>query len=87
MNLTSPLNTHGPCVGQLLDELLLLERATKTWEFPYDIHYVWRVLPESYGRKTFRRFDSKDRLLDLDISIIYEQYQRIRAVRQIDGLL
>ncbi|GAB6927890.1 hypothetical protein JCM10914A_18730 [Paenibacillus sp. JCM 10914] len=75
MKLAFTLDTHGTCVAQLREELLPLEELAKTWEFPYDIHFALRVLPESYGRKTFRRFDSRDHALDLDISIIYEQYQ------------
>ena len=49
MNLTFSLDTHGTCVGQWLDELLSLEETAKTWEFPYDIHFAWRFLPESYA--------------------------------------
>lgn len=52
-----------------------LEELAKTWKFPYDIIFVLRVLPESDGRKTFRRFDRRNPTLALDISIIYEQYQ------------
>lgn len=82
MKLAFSLDTHGTCVGQLRDELLPLEELAKTWKFPYDIHFVLCVLPESYGRKTCRCFDSRDRALDLDISIIYEQYQRMSKNEQ-----
>ena len=86
MKLAFSLDTHGTCVGQLRDELLLLEEVAKTWAFPYDIHFVFRVLPESYGRKTFRQFDSRDHCLDLDISISYEQYQRMSKNEQREAL-
>lgn len=79
-------DTHGTCVGQLRDELLPLEKLAETWEFPYDIHFVLRVLPEHYGRRTFRRFDSKDHALYLDISILYEQYQRMSKNEQREAL-
>ncbi len=74
MELTFLVDTCGTCVAQLRDELLPLEELATTWKFPYDIHFVFRVLPDSYARKTFRRFDSKDHALYLDISIVYEQY-------------
>ena len=86
MKLAFLLDTYGTCVGQLRDELLPLEELAKTWKFPYDIHFILRVLPESYGRKTFRRFDSRDHSLDLDISIIYEQYQRMSKNEQREAL-
>ncbi|MFD0716412.1 hypothetical protein [Paenibacillus sp. GCM10027626] len=86
MKLTFLLDTYGTCVGQLIDELLPLEELAKTWKFPYDINFALRVLPESYGRKTFRRFDSRDHALDLDISIIYEQYQRMSKNEQREAL-
>ncbi|MWV46217.1 hypothetical protein GRF59_21655 [Paenibacillus sp. HJL G12] len=82
MKLVFALDTHGTCVGQLRDELLPLEELANTWKFPYDIFFVLRVLPESYGRKTSRRFDSRDHTLDLDISISYEQYQRLSKHEQ-----
>lgn len=86
MKLTFLLDTHGTCVGQLRNELLPLEELAEAWQFPYDINVVFRVLPESYGRKTFRRFDSRDHALDLDISIIYEQYQRMSKNEQREAL-
>jgi len=86
MKLAFSLDTHGTCVGQLVAELLLLEQSAETWEFPYDIHFVLRVLPESYGRKTSRRFDSRDQTLDLDISIVYEEYQRMSKLEQREAL-
>jgi len=86
MKLTFLLDTYGTCVGQLKDELVPLEEVAKTWNFPYDISFVFRVLPESYGRKTFRRFDSGDHTLYLDISIIYEQYQRMSKNEQREAL-
>lgn len=82
MKLVFTLDTHGTCVGQLRDELLPLEELANTWKFPYDIFFVLRVLPESYGRKTSRRFDSRDNTLELDISISYEQYQRMSKHEQ-----
>ncbi|MEK3737157.1 MULTISPECIES: hypothetical protein [Paenibacillus] len=86
MKLVFTLDTHGTCVGQLRDELLPLEELANTWEFPYDIFFVLRVLPEGYGRKTSRRFDSRDHTLELDISISYEQYQRMSKHEQREGL-
>jgi len=86
MKLEFSLDTHGTCVGQLRDELLSLEAVAETWKYPYDIHFVLRVLPESYGRKTFRRFDSRDHVLYLDISIIYEQYQQMSKNEQREAL-
>ncbi|MBH5319393.1 hypothetical protein I6N90_16465 [Paenibacillus sp. GSMTC-2017] len=82
MKLDFTLDTHGTCVGQLRDELLPLEELANKWKFPYDIFVVFRVLPESYGRKTSRRFDSRDHTLELDISISYEQYQRMSKHEQ-----
>ncbi|MBP1994682.1 hypothetical protein [Paenibacillus eucommiae] len=82
MKLDFTLDTHGTCVGQLRDELLQLEEVANTWKFPYDIFFVLRVLPESYGRKTSRRFDNRDHTLELDISISYEQYQRMSKHEQ-----
>ncbi|MFF2015101.1 hypothetical protein [Paenibacillus sp. NPDC058177] len=86
MKLDFLLDTYGTCVGQLRDELLPLEELAETWEFPYDIHFVLRILPESYGRKTFRRFDSRDHALYLDISIVYEQYERMSKSEQREAL-
>jgi len=86
MELAFYLDTYGTCVGQLRDELMPLEEAAAAWKFPYAIMMVWRVLPESYGRKTFRRFDSKDFTLALDISISYEQYQRMSKNEQREEL-
>ncbi|GGG69723.1 hypothetical protein [Paenibacillus radicis (ex Gao et al. 2016)] len=86
MKLDFLLDTYGTCVGQLRDELLPLEELAETWEFPYNIHFVLRVLPESYERKTFRRFDSRDHALYLDISITYEQYQRMSKNEQREAL-
>ena len=86
MKLAFLLDTHGTCVGQLRDELLPLEELAKKWKFPHDIIFVLRVLPESYGRKTFRRFDSRDHTLALDISIIYEQYQLLSKNEQREAL-
>lgn len=86
MKLFFTLDTHGTCVGQLRDELLPLEELANTWEFPYDIFFVLRILPEGYGRKTSRRFDSRDHTLELDISISYEQYQRMSKHEQREGL-
>ncbi|MFC3773376.1 hypothetical protein [Paenibacillus sp. GCM10012303] len=86
MKLTFLLDTHGTCVGQLRDELLPLEELAETWRFPYHINVVFRVLPENYGRKTFRRFDSRDHVLDLDISLIYEQYLRMSKNEQREAL-
>ncbi|WP_068774995.1 hypothetical protein [Paenibacillus sp. FJAT-26967] len=82
MKLDFTLDTHATCVGQLRDELLPLEELANTWKFPYNIFFLLRVLPESYGRKTSRRFDSRDHTLDLDISISYEQYQRMSKHEQ-----
>lgn len=86
MELSFYLDTHGTCVSELTDELLPLEEAAKTWEFPYSIVVVFRVLPESYERKTFRRFDSRDNLLGLDMSLIYEQYLRMSKNEQRETL-
>jgi len=86
MNLTFGLDTHGTCVGQLKDELLPLTQSAEAWSFPYHIDIMWRVLPESYERKTFRRFDSRDRTLTLDISIPYEQYLRMSKNEQREAL-
>ncbi|MFF2480939.1 hypothetical protein [Paenibacillus sp. NPDC058071] len=86
MNLTFLLDTHGTCVGQLRDELLPLEQLAEEWSYPYDISVVFRVLPESYGRKTFRRFDNRDHVLDLDISILHEQYLRMSKNEQREAL-
>ncbi|MFF2089434.1 hypothetical protein [Paenibacillus sp. NPDC058174] len=86
MKLDFLLNTYGTCVGQLRDELLPLEELAETWKFPYNIHFVLRVLPESYGRKTFRRFDSRDHALYVDINIIYEHYQRLSKNEQREAL-
>ncbi|OUS76286.1 hypothetical protein B1748_13575 [Paenibacillus sp. MY03] len=86
MKLAFYLDTHGTCVGQLSDELLPLEEVAETWQFPYDIIVVWRVLPESYGRKTFRRFDSNDNTLALDMSITYERYQLMSKNEQREAL-
>jgi len=86
MKLVFTLDTHGTCVGQLRDELLPLEELAITWKFPYDIFFVLRVLPESYSRKTSRRFDSRDNTLELDISISYEQYQRMSKHEQREAL-
>jgi len=86
MKLDFLLDTHGTCVGQLRDELLPLVDLAHTWAFPYDIYFVLRVLPESYGRKTFRRFDSRDHALYLDISFIYEHYQRMSKNEQREAL-
>ncbi|WP_028560302.1 hypothetical protein [Paenibacillus pinihumi] len=80
------LDTHGTCAGQLRDELLPLEEAAQSWKFPYAITIVWRILPESYGRKTFRRFDSRDHTLALDMSISYEQYLRMSKNEQREAL-
>jgi hypothetical protein len=86
MKLFFTLDTHGTCVGQLRDELLSLEDLAETWEFPYDIFFVLRVLPESYNRKSSRRFDSRDQTLQLDISLSYEQYQAMSKHEQREAL-
>lgn len=86
MKLAFLLDTFGTCVGQLRDELIPLEEIAETWQFPYDIVFVWRVLPESYGRKTFRRFDGNDNTLALDMSIIFERYQRMSKNEQREAL-
>lgn len=86
MNLTFGLDTHGTCVGQLKDELLPLTESAEAWTFPYHIDMMWRVLPESYERKSFRRFDSRDQTLTLDISIPYEQYLRMSKNEQREAL-
>ena len=86
MKLAFTLDTHGTCVGQLSDELLPLEEIAAAWKFPFDIFVVFRVLSESYGRKTSRRFDSRDHTLDLDISLSFEQYQRMSKHEQREAL-
>ncbi|MFF2889316.1 hypothetical protein [Paenibacillus sp. NPDC057967] len=86
MDITFGLDTHGTCVGQLKDELLPLTELAEAWSFPYHIAFMWRVLPESYERKTFRRFDSRDQTLTLDISIPYEQYLRMSKNEQREAL-
>ncbi|WP_195573962.1 hypothetical protein [Paenibacillus sp. 1001270B_150601_E10] len=86
MKLSFLLDTHGTCVGQLRDELLPLEELAEAWTFPYDVLFIFRVFPESYSRKTFRRFDSRDHALYLDISISYEQYQRMSKNEQREAL-
>lgn len=86
MKLAFSLDAHGTCVGQLRDELLPLGELAAAWKFPFDIFVVFRVLPESYGRKTSRRFDSRDDTLDLDISLSYEQYQRMSKHEQREAL-
>ncbi|GKU79022.1 hypothetical protein [Paenibacillus sp. L3-i20] len=86
MKLDFTLDTYGTCVGQLRDELLPLQELANTWQFPYDIFFVLRVLPESIDRKTSRRFDSRDHTLELDISISYEQYQRMSKHEQREAL-
>ncbi|KOR76022.1 hypothetical protein [Paenibacillus solani] len=86
MKLGFTLDTHGTCVGQLKDELQPLEEAAATWLFPYDIFVIFRVLPDHYARQTFRRFDSKDHTLYLDISISYEQYLRMSKHEQREAL-
>ena len=86
MELAFTLDTHGTCVGQLRDELLPLEELAATWEFPYTIFVVFRVLPESYERRTTRRFDRKDHTLYLDFSLSYEQYQRMSKHEQREAL-
>lgn len=80
------LDTHGTCVHQLRDELMPLEELAQGWSFPYGIVIALRVLPESYGRKTFRRFDSREQVLYLDISISYEQYLRMSKHEQREAL-
>lgn len=86
MQLGFTLDTHGTCVGVLRDELMPLEELANTWEFPYAIFVVFRVLPESYGRRTFRRFDSGDHTLYLDLSLSYEVYQRMSKNEQRETL-
>lgn len=86
MKLTFCLDTCGTCVGQLRDELMPLEDLAATWRFPYDITVAFRVLPISYGRKTFRRFDSGDHNLVLDMSIHYEQYMKMSKNEQREAL-
>ncbi|RJX37111.1 hypothetical protein D3P09_24685 [Paenibacillus pinisoli] len=86
MNITFGLDTHGTCVGQLQDELLPLTDLAEAWTFPYQIYMMWRVLPESYERKTFRRFDSRDQTLTLDMSIPYEPYSRMSKNEQREAL-
>ena len=80
------LDTHGTCVPQLRDEFVPLEELAQAWTFPYGIVIALRVLPESYGRKTFRRFDSKEQVLYLDISLSYEQYLRLSKYEQREAL-
>ncbi|NQX46514.1 hypothetical protein HQN87_14325 [Paenibacillus tritici] len=86
MELAFTLDTHGTCVGQLRDELLPLEESAVSWEFPYTIFVVFRVLPDSYERRTSRRFDSRDGTLYLDISLSYEQYGRMSKHEQREAL-
>ncbi|MEK4849121.1 hypothetical protein NST04_04495 [Paenibacillus sp. FSL H7-0756] len=86
MQLGFTLDTHGTCVGVLRDELMPLEELANTWEFPYAIFVVFRVLPDSYGRRTFRRFDSGDHTLYLDLSLSYELYQRMSKNEQREAL-
>ncbi|SEG24529.1 hypothetical protein [Paenibacillus sp. UNC499MF] len=86
MELSFYADIHGTCVGQLRDELLPLEEAARAWDFPYAVVVVFRVLPESYERRTFRRFDSSDNMLALDISLIYEQYLRMSKNEQREAL-
>ncbi|WP_405105457.1 hypothetical protein MHH28_21695 [Paenibacillus sp. FSL K6-1217] len=86
MQLGFTLDTHGTCVGVLRDELQPLEAVANSWEFPYGIFVVFRVLPDHYGRRTFRRFDSGDHTLYLDLSLSYEQYQRMSKNEQREAL-
>ncbi|RJE86283.1 hypothetical protein D3P07_19630 [Paenibacillus sp. 1011MAR3C5] len=86
MDITFGLDTYGTCVGQLIDELSPLTELAKAWRFPYHIAFMWRVLPESYGRKTFRRMDSRDQTLTLDMSIPYEKYLRMSKNEQREAL-
>ncbi len=86
MDLSFQLDTCGTCVSELVKELVPLEELAKTWDFPYEIIAVIRVLPESYARKTRRRFDKKEQFLSLDFSIIYEQYQRLSKLEQREAL-
>jgi len=86
MEFTFVLDTHGTCVPQLRDEFVPLEERAQAWTFPYGIVIALRVLPESYGRKTFRRFNSKERVLYLDVSISYEQYMRMSKHEQREAL-
>lgn len=78
MQLGFTLDTHGTCVGELRDELMALEELANTWEFPYAIFAVFRVLPESYGRRTFRLKIHQARLLLSQEMGIYEVSQALK---------
>lgn len=60
--------------------------AAQNGSFPYDIGLAVRCLPEQIGRRTFRRFDTADHCLTLDVTVSQDVYRMLSMNEQREQL-
>ncbi|MEZ2442818.1 hypothetical protein AB6805_13935 [Chitinophaga sp. RCC_12] len=86
MELSLNVDTYLHSILSLRDELdSVCERVTEkydTIDTPAVIGIALRCLPEDIERKTFKRYDKKDRYLTIDISLSYKKYKSLLKVEQ-----
>ena len=78
-------DTAGSHIKELAKELsgFLEPKITKKYSnIDVSILIAFRCLPESYNRKTFIRYQKKDRCLIIDISVKLEDYTEMYKVEQ-----
>lgn len=86
MKLSLNVDTYLHSILSLRDELdSVCDRVIEkydTIEAPAVIGIALRCLPEVIERKTFKRYDKRDRYLTIDISLSYEKYKSLQKVEQ-----
>ncbi|MFX1707181.1 hypothetical protein PV783_24650 [Chitinophaga sp. CC14] len=86
MRISINVDTHLNSILSLRDELEpVCEKVNedyRTVEAPSVMGIAIRCLPDNIGRKSFKRYDKKDRYLTIDIAISYEKYKNLQKIEQ-----
>jgi len=86
MRISLNVDTHLNLILSLRDELdPVCEKVNEMYgavESPDVMGIALRCLPDSIGRKSFKRYDKKDRYLTIDITVSYEKYKSLQRIEQ-----
>jgi hypothetical protein len=86
MRISLNVDSHLSSILSLRDELdPVCEKVNEKYgavESPDVMGVALRCLPDEIGRKTFKRYDKKDRYLTIDITVSYEKYKGLQKIEQ-----
>jgi hypothetical protein len=77
---TSGLSRVYEISNELKKKFELIEKKFENVNL--EIFIVFRCLPDNIGRKTFRRFDKKENVLYLDITVSEDKYSKLSEEEQ-----